>query len=151
MGNAPSSRAVTARLRCFTRALGWNGLRKFTRETSTAPGVLTWYEAGDANGGRTHCALQINEHPIGSQESFSVAVYAARYRLCSGWHAFNCVDAGQAKQEALRLSAWIAHEWFSTPHRRRAYRLAHPECVGYSWERLRVSEPPYFSGAAPGE
>ena len=143
MDRDQSRDAVLSRLHCFSQALGWGELQKF-RKTLDDSRAVVWYVAGDSNGSRTHCALQINEYPLGSSESFSAAVHCIRYRICSGWHSFVCAGGSQAAAEADRLRSWLSREWFTTAERRRAYRLAHPECTEYTWKKLReVGEPRY--------
>lgn len=131
----------------FAEALGWDGLRSFSKIFNDTGQVVVWHEAGDANYSRTHCALQINHYPLRSVDTFSAAVYGIRYRICSGWHAFACRDSCEARLEAQRLHPWLHREWFQSAERRRAYRLAHRECVGYTWKRLRdFGEPHYPDG-----
>jgi hypothetical protein len=131
------------KLRRFADALGWEGLQAHAHLLEGRPRqVVRWYEAGDVSGERTHCALQINEHPIGSTEQYSAAVYCLRFRICSGWHVFGCTCSSQALAEADRLRTWLDRAWLMSIERRRAYRLAHPECSNYTWQKLReVGEP----------
>lgn len=60
---------------------------------------------------------------------------------------YACRDLCEARLEAQRLHPWLHREWFQSAERRRAYRLAHRECVGYTWKRLRdFGEPHYPEG-----
>ena len=148
MKDPRSHRDVHSRLDRFSQLLGWNGLRVNKQELDGHPQAIVWYVAGDTTSARTHFALQINQHPLGSCESFSAAVNCIRYRLCSGWHSFRCADLPQAEAEARRLRSWLGREWFASPERRRAYRVAHPECARCTWKRLRESGEPHYPDAA---
>lgn len=124
----------------FTSDLGWPPLKKH-RHCAPAD-VITWYLSGVYEGRKLDCFLQINECPVGQQKQFSAAVYAPRYRLCSGWHTFK-VAADTSSRTAARLATWLAATHFSSAAGRRAYRIAHPETIGYSWIRIRRDGPPY--------
>ena len=126
-----------SRLSLFAKTLGWPELRQFVKTFDDLGRTVVWFEAGNANFSRTHCALQINEHPLGSSRSFTAAVHCIRYRISSGFHCFACENLREALSEAERLSPWLAREWFTSAVRRREYRLAHPECAGYTWKKLR--------------
>ena len=135
-------------LQRLTRLLGWRFRLQLHQhrihENDGASGhrgkILTWYEAGVATGGRQDCFLQINESPQGQTVTYTGAVYAIRYRICSGWHEFRLFSSDDDLQrEAARLAPWLAWDWFATIEKRRAYRLAHPECAGKSWRTIGES------------
>jgi hypothetical protein len=130
--------------------LGWGRLRvnQLSLSESDAPErEITWYEAGHSSGGRDHCALQINEEPIGQQVTYAAAVYAIRYGLYSGWHVFTVSsDRQMLLAEAVRLRPWLSRSWFATLDGRREYRRLHPECTGFTWRRLRDTGPSVQSG-----
>jgi hypothetical protein len=74
-----------------------------------------------------------------------ISVYGMRYRLCSGWHAVYLYSSKRdLHSEALKVSGWLSKERFSTLAARRRYRFDHPECMGWSWRRIRENGgPPY--------
>ncbi len=106
--------------------------------------TLRWYECGAALGKRIDCYLQINEYPIGQAKQYAAAVFAIRYRLCTGWHQFQLFrDPKGIEREANRLKPWLDGTWFDTIQGRRQFRETHPECAGYSRARLNRDGPPY--------
>jgi hypothetical protein len=132
----------------FSTALGWHGIQRFHhRFDPPDETTVVWYLAGLTGEGRTYCALQINEYPIGSSDSFAAAAHLMRYGICSGFHRFDCGNLVQLKSEAARLHSWLAREWFESLEGRRAYRLKHPECAGYSWKKLRSAGEPHYPGS----
>lgn len=145
------SEKPVVRLRKFVRLLGWRTpLRRYEhRIGADAPPVnlrgrvIRWYETGVSNGGKLDCFLTINEAPQGPTLTYAGAVYAIRYRLCTGWHGFRLFATDvDLETEATRLAPWLAHEWFATLEKRRAFRQAHPECVGFTWRRIVNEGPP---------
>ena len=135
-------------LKRFAASFGWSVLRRYQHvyiiDESCKRQVVTWYESSVSNCGRLDCFLQINECPIGQKTVFSAAVYAPRYRLCSGWHVFRLPRSNRAMRKQLTaLAPWISRECFMSLAQRRKYRELHPECVGYSWKRLSKDGPPY--------
>jgi hypothetical protein len=127
-------------LRRLAGELGWASLERHRRRAPTQ--VITWYVSGANEGGRLDCFLQINECPIGQQKQYSAAVYAPRFRLCSGWHTFTLTRSAQSRVTA-RLQAWLSASHFLSAAGRRAYRVAHPETVGYSWAKISREGPPH--------
>ncbi len=127
------------KLEAFARRLGWGRLKRYRhtvqgsidpREDGT---IIEWYEAGKWE----RAFLQINTNP------WRAAVYAIRYRLCSGWYEFRFPNfTRMAESEAERLQSYLAARWFRTPTTRRKYRLMHPECTGWTWKRIREREQP---------
>jgi hypothetical protein len=105
----------------FAVALGWVDLRLCEHRGSGEAGVATtWYESGPSDGVRSDFFLQINEAPRGQALTYIGAVYAMRYRLCSGWHAFTLrsttlasMNAEQAAEFAL-VDAWLHRRWHET-------------------------------------
>lgn len=138
-----------AQLEKWIRLLGWRcRLRMYQHvvENDAPPTlrgkVITWYEAGKANCGRTDCFLQINEHPLGQVISYNACVYAVRYRICTGWHEFRLYSTDEGlRREAERLRKWLDWKWFSSLDGRRTFRKSHPECVGYGWKRIADEGP----------
>jgi hypothetical protein len=134
------------RLQEVVRLLGWRSCLRLCQHRVTeqdAPpdlrgNVITWYEVGIANGNRSDCFLQINESPQGQTITYTGAVYAIRYRICTGWHKFRLLsDDDELKREATRLATWLAWDWFASIEKRRAFRQAYPECVGHGWRTIR--------------
>lgn len=138
-----------ATLQRFGALIGWSPLRICQHaiegeQAESGPHVVTWYESGDSGNPRTDCFLQINESPIGQSTTYNGAVYAIRYRLCTGWHAFTLHrNRRDIKVEASRLSEWLHRDWFDSIAKRREFRMLHPECVGYSWKKIRDVGPPH--------
>jgi hypothetical protein len=130
----------------FAAALGWPGLHIFQHRwlDGDTPVVTTWYESGNSGGFQSDFFLQINESPSGQICAYVGAVYAIRYRICSGWHAFTLYDtAEQQAAEASKLDAWLHRRWYDTLKMRREFRRLHPECANFSWSRIRSDGPPY--------
>jgi hypothetical protein len=85
-----------------------------------------------------------NQYPQSQTNTFEAAVYAIRFRICTGWHKFRLPqDEVQARRGAERLSPWLQSRWFNDLVGRRIFREAPPECAGYTWARLRRDGPPY--------
>jgi hypothetical protein len=137
-------------LRVWSRSLGWKSrLRAYRhwagRDAKRRLGVevVRWYECGQSTGGRFDCFLQINEYGRPHAEQYEAAVYAIRFRLCTGWHRFRLFgDQEKLKREADRLADWLDWKWFGSIDGRRQFRQTHPECTGYSWAKLRRDGPP---------
>jgi len=126
---------------------GWSALRRERRtfdDTTAGARSVVWYECGEVEYDRRAFFLQINECPIGQQTQYAAAVYALRYRLCSGWHCFRLPhDAPGNRARIAALSEFLGRDHFDTLPARRAFRLSHPECAGYTWRRIRRSGTPY--------
>src|ERR1043166_201908 len=111
-----SPREIVA-LQKFARWLGWRGLttqRQIERKTTEHVNRgwrMIWFETP----GMPDFGLQINIAP-----RWNAAVYAMRYRICSGWHRFVVTydDDDAFRQEANRLDVWLHKRWFTTPSRR---------------------------------
>lgn len=104
---------------------------------------ITWYVSGQCEGGRNDLFLQFNHTPKG-HDSYVGAVYAIRFRICTGWHPFTLKANEQPiEQVANQLEGWLRRRWFSAQPLRRTYRRMHPECAGYSWRRIRAEGLPY--------
>lgn len=139
----PRDKPIAA-LQSFARRLGWQRLKCFQHVLEEQNELITWYESEQANGLRGDPFLQINECPIGQAMTYTVAVYAIRYRICTGWHSMKLgLDAHSLDCEAKRLHSWFHRRWFETLTNRRHYRKAHPECTGWSWKRIRSDRLPY--------
>jgi hypothetical protein len=127
--------ARLARVKNFVHALGWTDVRECRHmfpediQPQYPYKTLVWFEVGAF----PDCFLQIN-----LRGGCQAAVYAVKYRICTGWHSF---VLGKTKKrltmEADRLHEWLALEWFSSSAKRREFRLLHPECANYSWPRIR--------------
>jgi hypothetical protein len=139
-----------AALRCFARALGWPRLRMHESaiEFDHKPGkptVVTWHESRPNRGLRDAPFLQINERSLGERQVYSAAVYAIRFKICTGWHVFRLTSDLQFDlREAERLDGWLNRRWFECPLARREFRLNHPECANYTWSRIRTFGPPHL-------
>jgi hypothetical protein len=134
-------------LRRFSRRLGWARLRCRGHMWKEQGLLITWYESGVSGGSRSHFCFQINESPIGQTSKYSAAVYAIRYRICTGWHSFSLgLNASCIRLEADRLHTWLHRSWFDSPASRRRYRHMHPECCGWTWRRIREDRLPYEIG-----
>lgn len=147
-------------LQKLTRLLGWQSPLRLRQSRMNGIGVppedqgrvITWYEAGSADGDRNDVFLQINESPTGQTVTHLACVYAIRYRICSGWRKFRLTGSDDdLNREAARLAKWVAWDWFASPPKRRAFRQAHPECVGYSWRTIRKGGPQQHSIASADE
>lgn len=126
----------------FALELGWPGLRM--RQVLDGDKTITWYVAGKAEGSRNDLFVQINECPIGQTITYTAAVYAIRYGLCSGWHSMTLsADPTRITSEVERLDAWLHRRWFDTLAARRQFRSLHPECAGWSWSRIGRERLPY--------
>lgn len=144
---APKHEKPVSSLRAMAKELGWLRLR--TYQYFPPPGVLptrlkviTWYEAGDCDGLENDFFLQFNENPIGQTRSYAAAVYAIRFHIFTGWHSFRLSSHLKADASEIgRLDPWLHRRWFETSTARRDFRNRHPECVGYSWKRIRQEGP----------
>jgi hypothetical protein len=144
MARKPTQAKPIAALRAFARRLGWSPLRRFQHASENGNLLITWYESGNNHGSRNDLFLQINECPIGQTATYTMAVYAIRYRICTGWHSMKLArDARRLDCEAERLDSWLHRRWFESPANRRQYRTMHPECSGWSWKRIRSERLPY--------
>jgi hypothetical protein len=142
----PTSEKPIERLQEWVRLLGWRSRLRLQQHRITerdAPvelqgKVITWYEAGVANGTRLDCFVQINESPQGQTLTYTGAVFAIRYRICTDWHKFRLFNNhDDLDREAARLTKWLAWDWFASPEKRRVFREAHPEYAGHSWRTIR--------------
>jgi len=98
-------------------------------QSGTRGKSLIWYEAPASES----CVLQINS--IGG---WWAAVFAIRFRICSGWHRFQLGSTlGQSRNEARRLAGWLGRDWFESPAKRREYRRLHHGCSGFTWKLIR--------------
>jgi len=146
-----------SRLRKLKELLGWRApLRQYRHRPprdadNELPSVITWYECGESTGGRQDCFLQINQCPQGQTDHYAAAVYAIRFRICTGWLTFHLPVGGAGlRGVAEQLSPWLQNKWFEDLIGRRTLRASHPECVGYTWTRLRREGPPqHHDGEKP--
>lgn len=141
--STPNAAKPLASLKRFSLNLGWPRLR-LRQQVLDDGKAITWYVAGKAEGSRGDLFLQINECPIGQTSTYTAAVYAIRYGLCSGWHSMRLsADAARHEREVERLDAWLHRRWFDTLAGRRQYRSLRPECTGWSWSRIGRERLPY--------
>ena len=140
----PRDKPIAA-LRTFARRLGWSQLRCYQHLWEERNLLITWYESGNNDGSlRSDLFLQINESPIGQTATYTAAVYAIRYHICTGWHSMKLgPDAQPLASEVERLDSWLHRRWFESLANRRQYRGMHPECTGWSWKRIRHERLPY--------
>jgi hypothetical protein len=133
-----------AALSRFAAKLGWSELRRYQHSGVPSSVLTTWYESGESQGLRSDYFFQVNECPTGQEITYCGAVYAMRYRICTGWHAFelSCTE-GEMMEEALRLDGWLHKRWFESRELRRDFKRSHPECANYTWTKIREKGPPY--------
>lgn len=131
----------TLYLRRFAGMLGWRSIHAYehiVRDSllvASGLSLIRWYESGSLE----DILLQINLVP-----DYRAAVYAIRYKLCTGWHKFTLhKERDSLQQEADRVRKWLARSWFTSQRMRQRFRELHPECSGYSMKRLREAGPPY--------
>lgn len=135
----------------FAKMLGWQSLRRLQHTSrhfagnSGPPDVFIWYEAGQIGNPRTDCFLQLNEWGADSTKvMYSGAVYAVRYRICTGWHNIGPLqDEPSTTALAKEWQQWFDRRIFLSLRGRRQFRERHPECAGYSWTTIRRAGPPY--------
>ncbi len=118
----------------FAAILGWPELIGYQHRVDSPSSnyhgrLVKWYESGSLE----RLLFQINEQPC-----LCAAVFALRYRICSGWHAFDySTRSSRIRAEAARLAPWLARCNFDGVNARRAFRIQHPECSNYSLKRVR--------------
>jgi len=133
---------VLDKLRAIAAAWGWAKLRQekveyVDPETCRLRRVV-WYVAGQDDWCRRNVFyLQINESPIGQQSRYCVAVYALRFRICTGWYCFRLSNRRTERERITALRELIGKHLFATPIARRNFRKAHPECAEFT-ERLNA-------------
>ena len=97
-------------LRSFWTLLGWPDLHFERHKIPDIPAMrnsdpfVTWYESGDLD----NVYLLIHHSPV-----WCAAVYAMRYRIFSGWHAFKPSPNPTVQvREAKRLLPSFERRWF---------------------------------------
>ena len=141
-----SAEAAFPLLKQFVEQLGWHGLR--IQESVSPPGHSIpeglsryFYTIGEMDDA---VYVQINPQLEFHPRLFAMSVYAMRYRLCSGWHAFLLSASSSVQSDELaKIEPWTGHTHFGSQAARRDYRQRHPECAGYSWRRIRTVGAPY--------
>jgi len=142
---SPNKAKPFSQLQKMAILLGWQSPLRIYHHHVAGPNIpscpqdslITWYISGRMVGDRNDCFLQINESPQGQTITYEGAVYAIRYRICTGWHNFSISpSADKLKREANRLAMWLAWDWFSNIEKRRLFRQTHPECTGISWRTI---------------
>jgi hypothetical protein len=97
----------------FVRALNWPNPRKFEHgarfnEQEGPVTRLVWFETGEIGDNRTDCFLQVNRLGCNNRTVLcSAAVYAPRFRICTGWHPVRLSNHESAISEAERLRDWF--------------------------------------------
>lgn len=130
----------------FVRGLGWSKPRRFEKSL-VIEGVerhYVWYDSGDTGNNRTDCFLHVND--LGFYDSIvycAAAVYAPRFKICTGFLPVQLNVMVDVREEAQRLRAWLHRSCFTSPAARHAFRQMHPEVEGYSWSAIREYGPPY--------
>lgn len=135
----------------FVESLGWPSPSRYEhsvqdRSNVDLPKRLVWYESGSVGNPRTDCFLQLNELGCeGQSVLLAGAVYALRYRLCTGWHPIELsTDQDKFEQSLNYVSPWLNYDNFHTLEMRRAFRKLHPETANYSWTSIRERGSPYY-------
>lgn len=137
---ASPARSPLTWLNRFASQLGWPRLDRHRHRVRGQ--LITWYISGVNEDGGDDRFLQINECPIGQQKRYAAAVYALRFRLCSGWSTFR-MTAAEPDRVVARLAPCLAAPHFLTESGRHAFRAAHPEAAGYTLAKIRRVGPPY--------
>jgi hypothetical protein len=130
----------------FIRALAWKKARRLQHTLKLDGGqqTIVWYETEKIGDNRTDCFLQVNELGHDKNSLYcSAAIYAPRFRICTGWHGVKLTVGCPPAQEAMRVCDWLHWQNMSSYRGRRAFRRRHPEAVGYSWAAIRSYGPPY--------
>ena len=140
--------AAFTELRAIAASWGWKRLRFHRHEykdpTTHRPRSVVWHTSGQDDWCRRKIFyLQINECPIGQQRRFTVAVYAPRFRICSGWYFFRLSNRTIDRRRISALGEVVGKHHFDSPSGRRAFRAAHPECVGYLERRITRCGAPF--------
>lgn len=122
-------------LQRFASRLGWPRLRTYKKPWDD--GTCTkWYEAGVLNHSHRDFGLfglVIQPCPQGQESTYAAIIFAMRFRICSGWYAF---ERAGILEEATRLEPCLAKKWFSTLDQRRQYRKMYPQCSGLTRNSL---------------
>lgn len=131
------------RLKVFCANLGWQNLALNRSPMANEESKLARLEDFFFTVGEMDSSLyvQINPQPKQHARLFAISVYAMRYRLCTGWHGFMLDRNWRAESESV--GKWVSATHFCSPQNRKLFRVAHPECAGYSWSRIRDDGPPY--------
>src|ERR1700676_4628185 len=130
----PFSRDELVAVRRIFLSLGWRlRIRRHIVPAGIIAGrskhIVTWLDSGDFD----EVLLQVNRVP-----HWCAAVCAIRYRIFSGWHPFHvAIKKEDGEAESHRVKDYLARKWFDSRAGRRAYRVRHPECAGWSWGRIR--------------
>ena len=135
---------TTNRVAALTTWLGWGAPLECTlsdtqdgisRETS-----VYWYQCKKSDG----TWLQVNFAPVGQFQTVSAAVYAIRYRICTGFHVVPDGMPGQWKSvERRRVRRYLSRHHVTSRRGRSRFRRANPECYGWTWPRLRGVKLPH--------
>ena len=123
----------------FAEALGWSALEVHDHyyddfvDGEIIKRDIRYYSSGSLD----DIWFQVNERP-----KYAAAVYALRYRICTGWH--RVYPYHSPYQQAQELAPILSFSRFSTLEGRRAFRQQFPEFASYSWTRVRKEGVPDF-------
>ena len=137
------------RIEAFVRDLGWKKPQPFEKtivldERQVVPWHIVWYESGDSGNNRTDCFLQVNDLGCDRSTAYcAAAVYAPRFRICTGFWPVRLILGEASDAQALRLAERFHRNNFVSLIARRNFRAARPEADGYSWQAIPMDGPPY--------
>ena len=144
-----ATRKPYAQLSKFAQLLGWRTLTMYhhqlhDEDSGFGDRLVTWYESGQSRGERSDLFLIIAECPLEQVATYTGCVYAIRYRIRTRWHGFRLHDhARNRTREIERIAEWLHRKWFFRLKERRRFREVHPECTGFTWNRIREWGLPY--------
>lgn len=120
-------------IRTAVKALGWSNPRMYRARRGDT--VFTWYESRRSE----LTFIQVNTTPC-----ICACVYVIEARICSGWHVL--FESQQRKVErtiSARAQTFLDWNNFKTARTVDRYVRQHPECYGYTLERLQHEREPY--------
>jgi hypothetical protein len=79
---------------------------------------------------------------INDSVCIAVAVYALRFRVCSGWFPFLIHDDALAPLIPTSEN-YLHYRNFVSSEAQQSYFDTHPECINYSWQKVRSVGVPY--------
>lgn len=131
------------------KALGWPAPKRFEhaiRDSSNNTVLQLVSYSAYTGASPTDCFLQLNLlHESDDVLLLAGAVYAIKYRICTGWHVIYLPRYDKLlNQIAGEWSSWLGLSNFSSLAARATFRNSHPETIGYTWKRIRQIGPPYF-------
>jgi hypothetical protein len=119
----------------LVKGLGWPQPEKFEQvlpRSERSPRQKTvWYES------ESEGDLQLFVSTY-----YAIVVYALRYRLYTGWIPITPPRSqNKLAAEIERLEPWIHRRHFAAPEARKQFRQLHPECAGYTRDRIQHERP----------